>query len=102
MTSTRTTVITTGTGTPRSLPLPSQNSERIVDRHGGAAGGEEAGAARDAVHAERADEGRHPQARDQRAVDRTRDQRRQERGEQAGGQRQGGVDRASASAWSAP
>ena len=86
-------VITTGIGTPRSLPLPSVNRQRVVDRHRGAVGGEEARTARDAVHAERADEGRHAQPRDQGAVDGARDQRRQHGGEQARAQRQRGVDR---------
>ena len=49
--------------------MPISAKKRVVDRHGGAAGEQEAGAARHAEHAERADEGRHPQARDQQAVD---------------------------------
>ena len=54
--------------------MPSQANQAFVDRHGRAAGEQEGGAAGDAVHAERADEGRHAQLRDQPAVDEARDE----------------------------
>ena len=62
----------------------------VVDRHGRAARREEARAARDAEHAKRADEGRHPKTRDQEAVDQPGHQRDQERGGQPGAEREAG------------